>query len=290
MRDYVLVTDSDTEIPHEFAKQNDIPVFLMPYTLNGVEELYDLGEKCDENAFFEALRNGASASTSTRTPADIEVFFESQVSLGYDVLYLCFSSMLSGHHDLCVLAKEEVLKKYPDARIEIVDTKKVSMGAGILVINAVALKGAGKSLDEVKDWVESNKTKANAWFMVDDLGFLKRGGRLTGAQAMVGSLLDVKPILVVNKEGKVINVDKVKGKKKAMSYLTNVMKENIENPQDQDVFVLHGGVYEDALLLKKAVEAEVNPKSVSIKMVGPVIGAHAGPNVLAVIFMGKETA
>lgn len=288
MNDYVIATDSDTEIPYTFADEHNIPVFLMPYTVNGEEKLFDLGRNTDFVGFYEGLKNGDDAITSTRPPADIEDFFRDIIKDGKELLYLSFSSALSGHYELALMAKNNVEEDYPNARIEVVDTRRISMGAGILVMRAQALKEQGKTLDEIKDWVVGNKDKAHAWFSVDDLNYLKKGGRLSSTAAALGTILDVKPILTINREGKLIVVDKMKGTKKVLKYFLNVIQENVENPEEQTAYVLHANDMENAVKLKELVKENVPFKEVIIQDVGPVIGCHAGPGTLAVIFMGKE--
>ncbi len=288
MSGFVLATDSDTEIPYTFADEHNMPVFLMPYTVNGEEKLFDLGRKTDFKGFYEQLSSGAEAFTSTRPPADIADFFREIVKDGKELLYLSFSSKLSGHYELAEMAKKMVLEEYPDARIELVDTLKISIGAGLLVIQAQELKDQGKSLEEVRDWVVENRNRAHAWFSVDDLNYLKRGGRLSGAAAAIGTILDVKPILIVNKEGKIIAVDKVKGSKKIQKFLLGVVQENVEDPENQTGYVLHANNIDAAEKMKEIVEESFPFKEVVIQDVGPVIGCHTGPGVLAVAFMGKE--
>jgi DegV family protein with EDD domain len=288
MSDFVIATDSDTEIPYAFADKYGIPVFLMPYTVNGEEKLFDLGRETDFNAFYRDLSNGAEAITSTRPPSDIAEFFRGIIKDGKELLYLSFSSALSGHYELALSAKKMVLEEYPKARIEIVDTLKISMGAGILVMQAQRLKNDGRTLDEIKEWVLKNRNRAHAWFSVDDLNYLKRGGRLSGAAAAFGTLLDVKPILIVNKEGKVVNVDKINGTKKVFKFFISTILENVEKPEEQTGYVLHANNLEMAQKLKEMIEGSVNFKEVEIKDIGPVIGCHAGPGTLAVVFMGKE--
>lgn len=288
MNDYVIATDSDTEIPYTFADKYDIPVFLMPYTVNGEEKLFDLGRNTDFTAFFKGLKNGDDAITSTRPPADIEDFFRDIVKQGKEVLYLSFSSALSGHYELALMAKNNVEEDYPGARVEVVDTRRISMGAGILVMQAQMQKLQGKSLDEIKDWVINNRDKAHSWFSVDDLNYLKKGGRLSSTAAALGTILDVKPILSVNKEGKVVVVDKVKGTKKVMRFFLDVIQEKVIDPESQTAYVLHANDMENAIKLKELISGIVPFKEVEIKDVGPVIGCHAGPGTLAVIFMGKE--
>ncbi len=288
MRDYVIATDSDTEIPFTYSDEHNIPVFLMPYTVNGEERLFDLGRNTDFKAFYQELRDGAEAVTSTRPPADIADFFREIVKDDKEVLYLSFSSALSGHYDLTLMARNMVLEEYPDARIEIVDTLRISMGAGELVIYAQQLKEEGKSLEEVRDWVVANRQRAHAWFSVDDLNYLKKGGRLSGAAAAIGTILDVKPILKLNREGKIVAADKVKGNKKILKYFLNVIQENVEQPEEQTAYVLHADSIETAIKMKQAIEESVAFREVRIQDIGPVIGCHTGPGAMALIFMGKE--
>lgn len=288
MRDFVIATDSDTEIPYSFADKYDIPVFLMPYTVNGVERLFDLGRNTDYKAFYEGLKKGDDAITSTRPPADIADFFRDIVKNGKDVLYLSFSSKLSGHHDLALMAKDMVLEEYPDARVEVVDTLKISMGAGIIVMAAQKLKDEGKSFDEIKEWVLDNRNNAHSWFSVDDLNYLKKGGRLSSTAAALGTILDVKPILIVNNEGKIVPVDKIKGTKKVLKYFMGVIEENVLNPEGQTLYVLHANDMENAAKIKELANEGFAFNDIVIQDVGPVIGCHAGPGTLAVIFMGKQ--
>ncbi|MDD5016495.1 MAG: DegV family protein, partial [Eubacteriales bacterium] len=261
---------------------------LMLYTVDGKEALFDLGRETDFIGFYQALAGGADAFTSTRPPADIADFFRDIVKSGKDILYLSFSSALSGHYDLTQMAKKMVLEEYPKAIIELVDTRRISMGAGLLVMNAQKQKDEGKPLEEIRDWVMANKDKAHAWFSVDDLNYLKKGGRLSGAAAAIGTILDVKPILRLNQEGKIIAADKVKGSKKLMKYFLDLVQENVVQPEEQTGYVLHANNMEAAGKLKTLIEENIPFKAVAIQDVGPVIGCHTGPGVLAVVFMGKE--
>ena len=288
MNDFIIATDSDTEIPYSYADEHNMPVFLMPYTVNGEEKLFDLGRNTDFKGFYEQLKAGADAFTSTRPPADIADFFRDIIKDGKELLYLSFSSKLSGHYDLAQMAKKMVLEEYPDARIELVDTLRISIGAGLLVMHAQEMKEKGKSLDEIKAWVLENWNKAHAWFSVDDLNYLKKGGRLSGAAAAIGTILDVKPVLIVNREGKIVAVNKIKGSKKLFKFFLNIVEENIENPEQQTGYVLHANNMDTAVKLKETLEEGVPFKEMVIQDVGPVIGCHTGPGVLAVGFMGKE--
>ena len=288
MSSFIIATDSDTEIPYQFADKHNVPVFLMPYTVNGEEKLFDLGRDTDFAGFYRQLREGADAITSTRPPSDIAEFFREIVKDGTELLYLSFSSALSGHYELTLAAKKMVLEEYPKARIEIVDTLRISMAAGILVMEAQRMKEEGKSLDEIKDWVIKNRNRAHEWFCVDDLNYLKKGGRLSGAAAAIGTILDVKPILTINKEGKIINTDKINGTKKVLKHLTEVARENVLDPEEQTAYVMHADNLGNAEKLKEMLSGAVNFRDVVIQDIGPVIGCHSGPGTLAVVFMGKE--
>ena len=290
MRDFVIAAYSDSEIPYWFADENDVPVFLMPYTLDGKEELFDLGRNTDFKAFYDALRNGSEATTSTRSPIDIEEFFEGIIKDHKDVLYLSFSSKLSAHYELSLGARERVLEKYPDANITIVDTLSIAMGAGMLVYNAVKQKKEGRSMEEIADWVEKNKRRSLHFFSVDSLMYLKKTGRLSGITATMGTILDLKPILNLTKEGKIVAFDKVKGRKKVVKYLADMIQQNQDNtPESHDMAVVcHGDNPEMAQMLKEEIEKRFDFKDIWYMDVGPVIGCHAGPGVLGLLFMGKE--
>ena len=290
MREFVLMTDSDTEIPYTFAEEHNIPVFLMPYTLDGEESLFDLGKTTDFEGFYKALREGKDALTSTRSTLDIQEFYEDILKEGKDILYLCFSSQLSSHYNLSLMARDAALENYPDARIEVVDTLSISMGAGLLVYHAAKMKEQGKSLDEIKDWVENNKLKALHFFSVDDLKYLKKTGRVSAVSATLGTMLDIKPVLVLTREGKIVANEKVKGRKKLIKFLTDKIVKNYEdNEIGRDLLVIiYGDNREQAEELRDSILKEVHFENVWMQHVGPVIGCHCGPSVMACLIMGHE--
>ena len=290
MREYVVMTDSDTEIPYYFADEHNVPVFLMPYTLGDDEKLFDLGRETDFKGFFDAVRSGVKASTSTRPPYDIQMFFEDILKTGKDILYIAFSSKLSGHMDLALKAREDALADYPDMRIEIVDSLSIAMGAGQLVYHAVRLHEEGKSLDEVRDWVIDNRMKALHFFTVDSLMYLKNTGRVNAVTATFGTILDLKPVLLLKRDGSIVAYDKVKGRKKAVRYLMDKVEENLtDDPVSHDLLIIyHADNPAAAEQMKEEAESRFDFKKVLVMDVGPVIGAHCGPGTLAVCFMGKE--
>ncbi len=290
MREFVIMTDSDTEIPYTFAEKHKIPVFLMPYTLNGEEKLFDLGKTTDFEGFYKSLREGANASTSTRSTYEIQCFYEEILKTKKDILYLCFSSQLSAHYELAQMAKKAALENYPEARIEIVDSLGISMGAGLLVYHAIRLKEEGKALDEIKQWLLDNRMRSLHFFSVDSLNYLKKTGRVSAVTATLGTMLDLKPILTLTREGKIVAFDKVKGKKKVVKYLVELAQKNyVEDELCKELMVImHGDNLSQAQELKQQIEQKLEFKNIWFMDVGPVIGSHCGPGVMAFLMMGKE--
>lgn len=289
MREFVVMADSDSEIPYQYADAHELPVFLMPYTIDGQEALFDLGRATDFKSFYDKLRAGAEASTATRPPLDIQNFFEEQLAQGKDILYISFSSGLSAHYDLVQVAKKAALENYPDARIETVDSLGIAMGSGLLVCHAQKMKEQGASLDEIKEWVEQHKLNALHFFSVDSLKHLQRTGRLSAVLSVMGSLLDLKPILTVTKEGKVVSFDKVKGRKKVIRYLADLAEKNYDPEISAELAVVcHADNLEQAQALKEEMQKRMKFDEIWLLDIGPVIGVHAGPGALAMLMLGKE--
>ena len=214
--------------------------------------------------------------------------FKKYAAEGKSVVYLGFSSAFSGSLSSAYIARDTVMEEFKDADITIVDSKSASLGEGLLAYNANEMLKAGASKDEVVSWLETNKLKVNHWFTVDDLGHLKRGGRLSGTAAFLGTLLDIKPVLKVDDEGKLIPISKIKGRKKSIKTLFEMLQENITAPEEQVIAISHGDCIEDAEYLKEMILKEYNVKDVIINHVGPVIGAHTGPGVVALFFFGYK--
>ncbi|MDD3920189.1 MAG: DegV family protein [Eubacteriales bacterium] len=234
---YVITTESNSEVPYQWEDTYGVPVLRMPYTIDGTEYYYDLGRDTDIPAFFNRMLNGASVVTAQRNPAEIIEYFEPFLAAGKDILHIAFSSALSGTFNNEVLAREELLKKYPERRLELVDTLAISAPLAQLVERASLLREEGKSLDEVKNWVEENKMRSCALFTVDSLEYLRRGGRVSNAAAFFGSVLEIRPILYVSPEGLLVPLEKVKGRKKSMKYLVDKCAETIEHPEEQTITI-----------------------------------------------------
>lgn len=287
---YVFLTDSDSDLPYDVADARGIPVIKMPYMLNG-EEYYDENGREGEaaqKAFFDKMRAGAVPVTACLSKHNYLEFFEPYLQMGKDILFVAFSSQMSATLQYAAEAREELLAQYPGRRIEMVDTLSISAPMTLLVVAAHDLYLQGKSLDEVRQWVLDNRMRAHAVLTVDSLTYLKRGGRLSPTSAFFGTMLDLKPIIVMGKSGKMDAADKVQGRKKAIRALVERTADLIENPAGQTLIIMHADAPEDAQRLAEMLRARIPElKNIRIVMVGPVIGAHCGPGTLASAFMGK---
>lgn len=289
MKDYIIITDSCCDLTPSIADGAELAVIPMHLTIEGKEYRNMLdGSEIDSKTFYSKLRAGVTATTSAINPDVFTTVFEGALKEGKDILYLAFSSGLSSTYHASTIAAEELMQKYPDSKIYCVDTLAASMGQGLIVYLAAGKKKDGATIEEVRDFVEQNKLKLCHWFTVDDLNHLKRGGRVSATTALVGTMLNIKPILHVDDEGHLINVGKVRGRKASIESLFTHMKESAVNPSEQTVFISHGDCVEDALALKKMVEKEFSPKEIQINAIGPVIGAHSGPGTLALFFLGDK--
>jgi DegV family protein with EDD domain len=285
---FVLTTDSNSEIPLSWVKELDLHFLRMPYTLEGQVYDYDLGEHIDIAAFYTELRKGKMPTTMMRNVEEIRAFFESFLQAGSDVLYVAFSSALSGNYLCACQAAEGLRAAYPDRKLIFVNTLAISMAEGQLVGYAARLRTEGKTIEETAAWLEQNKLRSNAYFTVNDLFHLKRGGRVTGTTALMGTVLDIKPILRIDREGRLVQDGKVQSRRKAVSALLNMLLERGEDIENQEITVMHGDCLPDAQVLEKLIRDRCAPKSIRLQIIAPVIAAHAGPGALALIFMGKE--
>ena len=288
MQNYILMTDSDSDLPYALKVEYDIPVVYMPYTLEGKEYFDDLGQTLDHKSFFDRMRAGAHPTTSALNETVYEEYFEPILADGKDLLFLAFSSQLSGTINAIRAARETLLEKYPERKFILVDTLSISGPQTLLVLKAHEMYRAGADIEAVAEWVEANKLRAQAFFTVDDLKYLQRGGRVSATSAALGTLLDLKPILTETREGKLAAAAKVRGRKKAMGYLVDKAVECIEDQQESIALVLHADAMADAEKLKAQINEKLPELAIRIENVGPVIGAHAGPGTLAICFIGKE--
>lgn len=286
--DTVLLIDSCTDLPGSYVEKSGLNYIGFVCNFKGKEYKDDFGNTLSYKEFYAAVRNGEMPSTSQVNVYVYAEIFKKYVMEGKSIIHLGFSSALSGSLNNAKLAKDMVCEEVQDADITVVDSRSASLGEGLLAYYANEMLQKGASKDEVVSWLESNKLKMNHWFTVDDLGHLKRGGRVSGTAAFVGTLLDIKPIMHVNDEGRLVPVSKVKGRKKSIKTLFEMLKENIVSPEEQVIAISHGDCIEDAEHLKEMIKKEYKVKDIIINEIGPVIGSHSGPGTLAVFFMGSR--
>ena len=285
---FKIVVDSTTDLPQDLADKLGLTVIPYIYTLDGKEYYNYLDyRQLSVKDFYNALRDGKTASTTQVTSFRYMEAWEPILKEGNDVLYMCLSSALSKSHDQSVLAAREAMEAYPDRKVIAIDSKAASLGQGLLAYYAAKARDEGKSLEETAAYIEDLITKLHHWIMADDLHHLRRGGRVSGASAFVGTMLSIKPILTILEDGKLVPISKVRGRGKALDYMLERMNENI-NPADQTVFIAHSDVPEFAQQLKDLLVEKMGVKECITNEIGPVIGAHTGPGTLAIIFVGND--
>ena len=286
MKDYVLFTDSATDLSVELIQQMQVEVVPLSVTVAGKEyKNYPDNRDISPKEFYDLLRSGQMATTSQVNQADWAEAFESALKEGKDVLCLAFSSGLSGTCQAAVLAAEELREKYPQNTIEVLDTLQASMGEGLVVYHAARLKQQGYTLPQLARWLEENKQSICAWFTVDDLMFLKRGGRVSGAAALAGTLLGIKPVLHVDAVGHLVPMEKVRGRRASLDALVKRFAQSQVDKSQQVVFLSHSDCREDCDYVANKIRA-MGVENIHISNIGPVIGAHTGPGAVALFFSG----
>ena len=282
---YQIITDSCCDFTQQQYQELGVTCAPLSVLYNGVNH-DNFSDPADVKAFYEELRSGVMATTSAVNPDGWAALMEDALQAGRDVLVLAFSSGLSTTYQSAVIAAKDLRETYPDRKILVVDTLCAALGQGLLVWYACKKRDEGLSIDELHCWVEENKLHICHWVTVDDLNHLKRGGRISAATAMMGSMLNIKPIIYVDNDGHLINTAKVRGRKAAIDLLAGKLD---ETGIDQEIaFIAHGDCPEDAAALEKIVKETYGVKKVITGYVGPVIGAHTGPGVLVLFFMGSH--
>lgn len=283
-----IITDSACDLTREYIENNNIGVLSLILNLEGQAIKDDLGKTLKYKDFYNKMREGATPTTSQINAHDFEEEFVNHIKDGDSIIYISISSSLSGTFNSANIAKNNILDEYPDADISLIDSLSVSVGQGFLVSKACEMRNSGSSVDEIVSWIEENKRKVVHSILIDDLNHLKRGGRISGATAAIGGLLNIKPTLYLDDEGKLVQGEKIKGKKKALKFLVNEVKEKAVNTENETLYICHGDCLEEAEILREMILEEVKFKDVIINYVGNVVGAHAGPGVLAALFFGNS--
>ena len=286
MNEFVIVSDSTVDLPKEYLQSKQVPIISLSYIMDGVtyEEMDGLSHK----EFFEKLRAGSLPTTSQINPEQVREALEPFAKEGKDILYIGFSSGLSGSYNSVRMAAEDLKEEYPDINIIAIDSLCACMGEGLLLYKALELKEHGMSMEEIAKWVEANKLHICHNVTVDDLNHLHRGGRISKTTAVVGSMIKIKPIIHMSDEGKLVVIGKERGRKKSLVSIVDRMEKQMQGYDNDIVMITHGDCIEDAEFVKKQVEERFGIHNVMINGIGSVIGSHTGAGVVAVFFMGDK--
>ena len=289
MKEFVIVTDTTTDLPRDYVEKHHLYMMSLPYTLEGTS--YTWEKPMPVKDFYDKMRAGSLPTTSQANPEEAALLYESILKDNdVDILHIAFSSGLSGSFNSCRIASADVCEKYPDHRIVVVDSLAATLGQGLLVYKAVQLKEAGKSLDEVAAWVEENKYHLVHNFTVDDLFHLHRGGRLSKTAAIVGTMINLKPVLHVGDEGHLVMLSKVRGRKKSLIGLVDCMEKQLGDWKDKNdiIFISHGDCPEDAQFVADLIKERFGYENFMIDYIGATIGAHSGPGTVALFYLGDH--
>lgn len=287
---FQIFTDSAANLTYKLVKKYNIKVFSMDYFADDVR--YDTFVPTDDDTwqkdFYRMLREKRKVTTSCLNDDVIRSAFTEVLENGVDLIYFVFSSALSRTFETAYNVGEEMKEKYPDRKIYVLDTKAASFGQGLLVDYAARQQLEGKTVDEVAAWHEENKLKLCHWFTVDDLFFLKRGGRTNAMTAIAGTVLGIKPVMHVDNEGRLVNVGTARGRKQSLIELVNHMEKTAIDPKNQRVFIAHGDCFEDLKFLEKQVRERLGVTDIETNYINPIIGTHSGPGTMALFFIGTE--
>lgn len=288
MRDFIITTDSNSDLPAEYINKNQIIVIPHYYDMDGIT--YGDEVVLSPKEFYDRMRTGSMPTTMASNPAVIDTTFRKIISDGYDILHISFSSVLSGGYNNVSVGAQMILEELPNAKIHVIDSLNASLGQGLLIMKAVSMRNAGNSLGEIVAWLEENKLHYCAQVTVDDLHHLSRGGRLSKTSAILGSMMNVKPILYVDDNGALQALQTVRGRKKSLSTLALNMEERVGSYKDrQDVIgIIHGDAPEDATYLEHIVREKYPNAEIVINAISPSIGAHSGPGTVGLCFVAER--
>lgn len=288
MSDFKIITNTTADLPLNYINENRLGLMVFNYTIKG--ETYTKGKELDWKKFYALMREGHMPTTSQVNPEECREYFEEYLKESDHLLYLSFSSGLSGSYGSACIAADMAMEAHPGCKIEIIDSKCASMGEGLLVHKAVQMQKAGKSMEETAAWVRENIPRLIHIFTVDDLNHLYRGGRVSRTAAVIGSVVGIKPVLHVDDEGHLIPIQKVRGRKKSLNTLVDYMEEKMGKYRDSNdiIFISHGDALEDAEFVRDEIQKRFGISTFMINHIGPTIGAHSGPGTIALFFMGES--
>ena len=289
MSDYIIITDSSCDLPDYLVKALELEVLPLSFIMDGkTYRNWPDNREMSPDQFYGKEREGLMATTNAVNVGEAADAIEAVLKQGKDALILAFSSGLSTTCNSFQIAAQELAEQYPDRKIYVVDTLCASLGQGMFVYQAAKLRQEGKTMEEVRDWAEETKLRQCHYFTVDDLFFLKKGGRVSAATAVVGTMLQIKPVLHVDNEGHLINVAKARGRKASLTALVDKVGELAEDPASQTMFISNSDCLKDAQFVADEIKKRYGVKEIIINSIGPVIGAHTGPGCVALFFMGKH--
>ena len=288
MNDFIIVTDSSADLSEEYLKEHNVLKVNLNLLLDG--QPYSVNNENDLKVFYEKMRNGMMPTTSQVNPEQAKQVLIKASEISKNILFVAFSSGLSGTYQSIKIAVEDLTDSDSELNVCVIDSLSASLGQGLLIHKAVLKKENGASFEETCAYLEDLKTHICHLFTVDDLGFLQRGGRISKGTAILGSMINIKPLLIVDNEGHLINVDKVRGRKKSIASLADMMEAKMGNRKDNNdiVFISHGDCIEDAHILGEEIKKRFGIKEVLYNYVGPVIGSHSGPGTIALFFEGEN--
>ena len=287
MGEYVIYTDSGADISTQNLEKWGVRLCPLTFSFDGEEKVYT-GEEIPVKLFYDGMRAGGIARTSAVNIATLKDRFSTELKNGLDVFYLAFSSGLSSTYSSSCAAAKDLEEEYPGRRVVVVDSLAASAGQGLLLWLAVKKKREGLSIDELKAYCEDIRLNICHWFTVDDLVYLKRGGRISATAAIAGAVLGIKPLLHVDDEGHLINMAKIRGRKASIKAIVDKFGELKKPGADSEIFISHGDCEADAKLLADMLKERFGVKTTLITDIGPVIGAHSGPGTLALFFVGEH--
>lgn len=288
MMAFKIVTDSTTDFPKDYYKEHDLGLTYLSCLLDG--ETYNKEKELDVYEFYKKLRGGSMPTTSQVNPEEAKAVIQEYLKENKEILYIAFSSGLSGSYQSAKIAADELMEEQPDAKIMIIDSLSASLGEGLLVHKAVEMRDSGCTLEETADYIQNHLQNIVQVFTVDDLNHLYRGGRVNKATALLGTAIGIKPLMHVNEEGRLVAIGKVRGRKKSLISLVDMMEQKIGSYRDKNdiIFISHGDCAEDAQIVADEIKKRLGYDNFLINHVGPVIGTHSGPGTMALFFWGDE--
>lgn len=286
MNKYAITSDTTCDLPENYISQNEIGIIPLYYNIDDI--VYGDEKKMSPHDFYNEMRNGKMPTTMACNPDTAEKCFRKYLDKGMDILHIAFSSGLSSSYNTAAVTAKELASEYPDNKIIVIDSKSASLGEGLMVYKAVCNRNNDMNIEDNARWIEDNKLHFCHQFTVDDLHHLHRGGRVSKATAIIGTMINVKPVLHVDDEGHLISLSNVRGRKKALNTLINNMEASMNGYENDIVFISHGDCLEDANYVAEKIKERFGIKTFIINYVCPTVGAHSGPGTVALFFMGEK--